>query len=332
MGRVHTNKSRKGSFTSNAAFAFEESSFAGGKIYIGDRLYRVMIGGQFQRNQTKGEDRVVCEETSGVFAVFDGHNGSRASEVASRAILAETGEERIEEKEIRSVFRRVQRHVRDADIEMKENYRKKSIGGSTAVVLFVSKDAKTSRCRARCANCGDSHAVLFRKGGDVVQLSEDHRPIQEHERKRIKRDGGKVDVGLLADEDGDGVLSVSRGFGNFRVPGFSCEPYVSDEIDLLDPKNEFVVLGSDGLWDNVSSEDVAGQVRGDLGRGVVDPSILAKHLCELAVESCMDHKRRLDDISVIVVLLGVAASRATRERQSRRDENQTSVMTTPVKR
>jgi len=175
------------------------------------------------------------------------------------------------------------------------------MGGSTAVTYSANLGF--------VANCGDSKAVLSRQNpAEILPLSEDHRPTMHAEVKRIEREGGIVEFDRLADEDGDGLLSVSRGFGNFRIPAFSSKPHISDAVDISDPRNEFIILGSDGLWDNVSETDAVECVRRllrDMGDAPC-PEACADALVRGAVKT----RRKRDDTSAVVVLLGAHARRA----------------------
>ncbi|KAK4791755.1 hypothetical protein SAY86_032168 [Trapa natans] len=88
--------------------------------------------------------------------------------------------------------------------------------GSTAVVAIVTPD------KIIVANCGDSRAVLCRKG-KAIPLSVDHKPDRPDELERIHAAGGSViywnGARLL------GVLAMSRAIGDiFLKPYVSCEP------------------------------------------------------------------------------------------------------------
>jgi len=81
--------------------------------------------------------------------------------------------------------------------------------GCTSVVVLVTKDV------IYCANAGDSRSVLAKKGpNDTViaePLSEDHKPANEEELKRIIAAGGHVE-----DNRVNGSLALSRSFGDFE--------------------------------------------------------------------------------------------------------------------
>lgn len=64
-----------------------------------------------------------------------------------------------------------------------------------------------------CANAGDSRAILSR-GGKVVALSEDHKPDNYAEKKRIEAAGGFVEENRV-----NGSLNLSRSLGDFEYKG-----------------------------------------------------------------------------------------------------------------
>ncbi|CAL9009659.1 unnamed protein product [Prunus brigantina] len=76
------------------------------------------------------------------------------------------------------------------------------------------------------ANAGDCRAVLSRCG-DAVEMSKDHRPCCTKERMRIESLGGYIDDGYL------------------------------NELQLmtLTKDDEFLIIGSDGIWDVFTSQN-----------------------------------------------------------------------------
>jgi serine/threonine protein phosphatase PrpC len=61
-----------------------------------------------------------------------------------------------------------------------------------------------------CANAGDSRSVLF-SNDKVFPLSEDHKPDNVDEFKRIKKANHYVEESRV-----DGNLALSRAFGDFQ--------------------------------------------------------------------------------------------------------------------
>jgi len=137
------------------------------------------------------------------------------------------------------------------------------------------------------ANVGDSRAVLSRSG-KAIDLTRDHKPNDPSERKRVESLGGSVDwCGPIHPKTGNPIIKrrsyrhkkvsgkIDRGKicnGVFRINGNlslsraigdrSEKPMVSAEVEIghleLDyDKDEFVVLGTDGVFDVFdSSQDL----------------------------------------------------------------------------
>ncbi|XP_020085336.1 probable protein phosphatase 2C 30 [Ananas comosus] len=121
---------------------------------------------------------------------------------------------------------------------------KSDIVGSTAVVALVS------RSRLLVANCGDSRAVLSRRGR-AIPLSVDHKPDRPDELARIEAAGGRVIY--VNGARVHGILAMSRALGDkYLKPEVISDP----EIKVVErtAEDEFIILASDGLWDVLSNE------------------------------------------------------------------------------
>jgi serine/threonine protein phosphatase PrpC len=83
----------------------------------------------------------------------------------------------------------------------------KSFAGCTATVILVT------RTEIVCANSGDSRTVLS-KNARAREMSEDHKPDNPEETRRIMRSGGFVEDGRV-----NGMLALSRALGDFEYKG-----------------------------------------------------------------------------------------------------------------
>ena len=79
--------------------------------------------------------------------------------------------------------------------------------GCTAVVVLITPD------HFICANAGDSRSIISRSD-KVVALSEDHKPDNLPEKKRIEAAGGFVEENRV-----NGSLNLSRSLGDFEYKG-----------------------------------------------------------------------------------------------------------------
>lgn len=159
----------------------------------------------------------------------------------------------------------------------------KLIGGSTAVIVAATVDSLW------CCFAGDSRAVAGLRNGGVQRLSVDHTVDVPGEVARIKAAGGNLEWGRVG-----GRLPMTRGIGDFsfEADGFACLPQVSriprHEVD-------FVVVGSDGLWDVMSDDVACSLVRGLGAAGACPGSVIADVLAEQARSL-----GSVDDIAVVV--------------------------------
>jgi serine/threonine protein phosphatase PrpC len=121
--------------------------------------------------------------------------------------------------------------------------------GCTACVAIITKEYII------CANSGDSRCVLAR-GNTALEMSEDHKPDNVGELKRIDAAGGFVEEGRVR-----GILSLSRALGdleyklNKKLPVeaqmITCVPEIKKVA--LSPEDKFVIIACDGIWDCLTS-------------------------------------------------------------------------------
>mmetsp|Transcript_155048 Transcript_155048/g.269690 ORF Transcript_155048/g.269690 Transcript_155048/m.269690 type:complete len:456 (-) Transcript_155048:37-1404(-) len=130
--------------------------------------------------------------------------------------------------------------------------------GSTAVVVLLLREER----KMFCANCGDSRAVLAVQGPSRAEaLSIDHKPQDVGEKARIEAAGGRVELFGPCWRIDKG-LNVSRSLGDFAYKNNRSLPAdqqrvtaVPDIVERdIDEDVQFVVMGSDGVFDVHSSE------------------------------------------------------------------------------
>lgn len=116
-----------------------------------------------------------------------------------------------------------------------------SSGTCCITVLIEGQEAVVS-------NLGDCRAVLSR-GGVAKALTNDHRAGQVVERQRIEDEGGFVEMHRGAWRV-HGILTVSRSIGDAHLKQWVvAEPETT--VLPLTADMEFLVLASDGLWEEV---------------------------------------------------------------------------------
>jgi len=166
------------------------------------------------------------------------------------------------------------------------------------------------------ANIGDSRVALS-SGGKTVAMSEDHKPLDVKELKRIQNAGSNV-IGGRVDKD----LNLSRSMGDFRFKNYgTSRPFPKFEPDAdYDPKlqpisaepdfqviarnpaeDEFLFIACDGIWDVMST-----QIAGKYVRNVIkDKTVTAA--CQKVNEECLSLSS-LDNMTSMIVLFDESAA------------------------
>ena len=137
------------------------------------------------------------------------------------------------------------------------------------------------------------------RAGVAEPLTVDHRLNDERERQRVACEGGTVEGDRLG-----GFLHCSRALGDLdgdgRKPaGLSAVPDVLSTP--LEAEHEFVVLGSDGLWDVLEPAAAVAMARDEL-RAYSDAGMASEKLVEAALARKTD-----DNVACLVLPLGAVA-------------------------
>lgn len=261
----------------------------------------VVQGRTFALSSKRGKRRFSCEDayqaapgldgdpTRGIFSVFDGHGGREAADYAADNlhdnILREINRvessldldeftEQVKAAMIEGFLATDQEFLSLGDLQ----------GGATATTAYLSKG------RIWVANVGDCRAVIC-QGGEAVALTHDHRPDCAKEREAVEHRGGEI-----VRERVQGVLGVSRALGDRELKSYiTAEPSVF--CGPVSESSEFLILGTDGLWDHVDNQEAV-----QLVRLALDEKRGIHAACRGLVELARANRSR-DDISVLVVEL-----------------------------
>ena len=205
------------------------------------------------------------------FAVYDGH-GTKGLQ-AAEGLKTEIRNKLYSDKKLISGFK----DLKKVEAYFKSLYRgiQKKLAGTneydlsgTCSISVLLVDNKMF-----VINLGDSRCVLGqRKNGDEnklgekvgIEMSIDQKPMREDEKLRIIEKGGEVSDKLAGaprvyrKNDEVPGLAVSRSIGDIvaHEVGVSCEPEIFEKE--LDSDDHFIVIGSDGIWDAMSSCEVVG--------------------------------------------------------------------------
>ncbi|KAJ1435479.1 hypothetical protein SESBI_04990 [Sesbania bispinosa] len=193
---------------------------------------------------------VLCEESISFYGVFDGHGGKSAAQFVRDHLPRVIVEDADFPLELEKV---VTRSFLETDAEFAKTCSIESSlsSGTTALTAIIFGRSLL------VANAGDCRAVLSRSGV-AIEMSKDHRPLCIKERMRIESMGGFIDDGYL-----NGQLGVTRALGDWHLEGMkemsgsggplSAEPEL--KLMTLTKEDEFLIIGSDGIWDVFRSQN-----------------------------------------------------------------------------
>jgi len=200
-----------------------------------------------------------------LFAVFDGHAGKKVAEDTASEFtkfLADTSpfndekftDTNYDEQKIRAGIREAFRKW-DKELKLRTTQQpSRDRSGSTATGVLITKK------HFFFFNAGDSRTILV-SDSKVTFSTEDHKPTNEAEKKRIEDAGGRVMIQRI-----NGSLAVSRALGDFEYKNrddlddlhqlVSPDPDVTCKERNLDSDN-FIVVACDGIYDVMNNEEIA---------------------------------------------------------------------------
>lgn len=164
--------------------------------------------------------------------------------------------------------------------------------------LLVSVNITISSRSLLVANAGDCRAVLSRQGC-AIEMSKDHRPCCTKEKKRIEALGGFIDNDYYL----NGLLGVTRAIGDWHLEGMkemserggplSAEPEL--RLMTLTKEDEFLIIGSDGMWDVFMNQNAV-----DFARRRLQEHNDVKVCCKEMVEEAIK-RGATDNLTVVLV-------------------------------
>jgi len=227
-------------------------------------------------------------ETSLLLSVFDGHAGHRCAQFLANSLPAEIKRETLASGALLPSEENFKKIFKSLDQMWLDSASKKELrieDGSTA--LCVALDCSD----IVIANCGDCRAILS-QAGQTICLTRDHKPSDEAEQQRIVNQGGTVIGGRL-----QGQLAVSRAFGNYE---FKEAQILSSEPEIhhvsLTSDVEYLVVGSDGLYEHFTNEEIISFIKNGLNRNINNLETIVKELVEEAID-----RGSGDNITILVV-------------------------------
>ncbi|KAK6930951.1 PPM-type phosphatase-like domain [Dillenia turbinata] len=182
------------------------------------------------------------------FGVFDGHGGRKAVDYATENLHKNI----FEHLENCKGTTTKEEAVKAAYLKTDQDFLKLGVGSGACCLtaLIAGKEIVVS-------NLGDCRAVLCR-GGVAEALTADHRAGLDDEKKRIENKGGYVEM-HRGSWRVHGILSVSRSFGDAHLKEWVVGEPETKILHLTSDMN-FLVLASDGLWEQVGNQEVVDTV------------------------------------------------------------------------
>ena len=245
----------------------------------------------------------------GFFGILDGHGGQMCSAWCAKHLrekLAAHGCPRNDTAAKKLVLGVDKAYLRQGDPS-----------GSTAAMCVVRRPASPGgKYKLHVINAGDSRVLLSRADGTIVDgggtdgaLSTDHKPEHPMERERIERCGGTVELAMGDVYRVNGVLSVSRGFGDaeFKKTG---GPAPGDRPVTASPEmghfecdgSDFLLLVCDGVSEGTFPNAEVCQLA---ARVLAETHGDAAKAAEAVIFRALNCESK-DNISCMIVLLGGA--------------------------
>ena len=250
---------------------------------------RVSIIININQPNNKNKENIVWPKAS-YFSIFDGHGGNKCAEFLRDNLLKLICDNDYFPNDIDKA---IKYGFSEADKLFLENAVKDGElmdnSGSCGLILLIIDN------KIYIANVGDSRCIISMKNGLIRKdVTRDHKPNYPYEKERIVSNGGRIyqtqtplnqNLENKENKDGDclnnenidnnlillgphrvfpGSLSVSRTVGDAaaKIPSFGGNPkVVISEPDIycfdLDKEDiDFVILGCDGIYDQLTSQDV----------------------------------------------------------------------------
>ena len=190
-----------------------------------------------------------------VFGIFDGHGGSEIASFLNKELPRYFYIQQIISDNIPKPNNKYSNYILSIFNELTNNLNKTNINsikqGSTACICSIYK--YKNKLYITSSWIGDTRAIACNQYLIAEALTLDHKPNYFLEKIRIESIGGTVtkekdDVYRI-----NGILSVSRSFGDADQKNYVIS--IPDIIHrVCDYK--FIVMASDGLWDVMSNQDV----------------------------------------------------------------------------
>lgn len=227
-----------------------------------------------------------------IFAgIFDGHGGSIVSKHCANCLPS------LFEKYIcetpNDILLAINNAYKECDSSINSENNE---SGSTALCVLLTVN------KIWVANVGDCRVVKSSSlSNECIALSEDHKPKREDEQKRIIDGGGLIfyNGGLRV----MGVLNITRAIGDYHLKQYGITAIPEVKCFDISENDEFIIIASDGLWNNLSTEDVINLTKETISRAIYR-GVSRKKAIKIAITVLLKasiEKGSTDNISIIII-------------------------------
>eukprot|EP00796_Vickermania_ingenoplastis_P004982 gene4982-3577_t len=169
--------------------------------------------------------------------------------------------------------------------------KKYHFSGATANCIYLVGN------KLYCANAGDCRSVF-----------DDHKPTLPSEEARITKAGCQVENGRV-----NMRVAVSRAFGDVEFKDNDKLSWKDQAITALpdvtcyemEPQDQFIIMGCDGIWDAISNEDACDLVQSLLKNQeemeTFDISLVCEHFLDKCLAPTNTETKGTDNMSIIIV-------------------------------
>lgn len=228
----------------------------------------------------KNEDRIIISNINDIYicGIYDGHGGNTVVKYIKKNLVKYF---------LHSKKLLISLKIKDAYLRIERELKEKNIifSGSTASTLIITPN------NIYTCHLGDSRIIAL-KNKKIKQLTNDHKPGNIKEYKRIKKCNENI---RFSGVHRIGPLAISRSLGDLNIK--SQYKSISSNPDIKKLKNinfSLFVIASDGLWDVLSNEEVFKFI----GKRINSMSLMkiSDDLVKYA-----KYRKSADDISVIII-------------------------------
>ena len=244
------------------------------------------------------------------FAIYSGHKGINISTYLKKNL----GQTILNDKQslianpikaIKNSFASIDRKIINDCFEKQQNSIPYDKGGSCAHILIHFDN------KIYIGNCGNSRSIISSKlGKDIFQLSIDHIPNEENEKKRIEEHGGKI-----IQKNNNYFISpsnfpFSRSIGDYELKNnVKTKGIIISEPDVIEIETnsdmDFILIGGFEIFLHMKNEEICKCIFTAFYKGIKNnldyPNILS-YVGTTIIETAIDYGAK-DNLSIVLLIM-----------------------------